>query len=223
MRRWGRASPNLNETTPLRARYLFKNIFLRKIIQMKFRVSNAVFSAIISVLLLAIIASAQNKQKSAPKPHTAEALTNLDANAKMKLPAGPNFEVLFAEGTKAQYVVLLHSEDRRFVQNLFHANQLDVMEAIITEAKKFGPTEEAVGGAKPLTTRFSDKQIPEFFVDVAKIGRQTRYYVTLKGSNGTLTVDAGGIKRGDQKNKDEESDTIFFDKLIERIQTAKQR
>jgi hypothetical protein len=191
---------------------------------MKLRFFHTLFTLIVLVLVVSSTSFAQEKQP--PKKYTPEELFKLD-KGKSRPPTGPKFEVIFAEGTKASYVVVLHSEDQGFVQDIYHVSQIGIIEAILVEAAKFGLTEEAVGGAKPLTTRFSDPQLPGFFIDVSKLGRQSRFYVTLKGINGKLTVDAGVLKRvekkpGEDKQKEEVREPIFFDKLLATIQAAKQ-
>ena len=174
------------------------------------------------ILSLALVSGASLAQdKMPPKKYTEAELLKLD-KGKVRPPSGPRFEIVFAQGTIATYVVLLHSEDRSFVQDLYHVNQLGVMEAIIEEAARFGPTEEAVGGVKAVTTRFSDPQLPGFFIDVSKNLKETRYYVTLQSSGKKLTIDAGARKRGQKKPEEAEPEPILFDGMLDSIRSAKQ-
>lgn len=178
--------------------------------------------SLLALLLVSLHAGAVAQDKAPQKPFTNEDLMKMD-RGKMRPPSGARFDVIFAEGTKAMYAVLLHNDERRFVQDLYHISQLEIIEAMVGEAKKFALTEEAVGGAKPLTTRFSNEQLPNFFIDVSKMGKQTRFYITMKGSNGTMTLEAGAIRRGaPAKKPDEVVEPMLFDTLIERIQAAKQ-
>ena len=129
----------------------------------------------------------------------------MDHNSRAKAANGPEFlRWPLPEGTRTLYTVVLHRAHRTFVQSPIDVTRLDLMEAIIVEAKKFGLTEEAAGGAKPITTRFSDKKLPDFFVDVSKINLQTRFYVTLKGNGSMLTIDAGGSNGAREKKKNED-------------------
>ena len=185
---------------------------------MKVTVSRTLFF----IFFLALVSGAALAQDKKPqKQYTEAELMKLD-KGKMRPPGGPRFEVVFAQGTIASYVVLLHSEDRSLVQDLYHVNQLGIMEAIIEEAAKFGPTEESAGGVKAVTTRFSDPQLPGFFIDVSKNLKETRYYVTLQSGGRKLTIDAGARKRGQKKPDEQAPEPILFDGLLESIRSAKQ-
>jgi len=115
--------------------------------------------------------------------------------------------------------VLLTDTERRFVQESYLVNQLQVIAAVMAEAEKFARTEESAGKITPVITRFSDKQEPTFMVDIEKKGDQSRYYVTINAIGGSkLTVDLGVFKRSDPDRKAEENSLYF--KLLERIRAA---
>jgi hypothetical protein len=135
-------------------------------------------------------------KKGPPKPYTPEELQKMD-KGKLHPPKGPSFQIATIENVKGQCLALLADDQGRTLEEFIQLDKLPILEAIVSEAIKFGLTEESVGGTKPLTTRFSDKQAPNFVVDVSKVAKQTRFYVTINGLRGRLTIDAGTIKRGD--------------------------
>lgn len=155
------------------------------------------------------------QEKKAPqKPLTPEELQKAD-KGKLRPPKGASFQIAPIENAKGLYLALLADDENRTLEEFFQVDKLPVLEAIVAEAKKFGFTEEAVGNAKPLTTRFSDKQVPNFVVDVSKIAKQTHFYVTMKTQRGKITVDAGTIKRGDP-----DATALLFD-MLNKIQAVK--
>lgn len=147
------------------------------------------------------------EKKGQPKPMTPEELQKL-GKGKRHPSKGSSFQIAPVDNSKGMYLALLADEEGRTLTEFFQFDKLPILEAIVAEAKKFGLTEEAVGGAKPLTTRFSDKQVPNFVVDVSKITKQTHFYVTVKTQRGKITIDAGAIKRGDP-----DATALLFDML----------
>lgn len=164
-------------------------------------------------LLLSGSLSAQEK-KAAPKPLTPEELQKMD-KGKRRPPTGASFQITPIESVKGVCLALLVDGEGRTLEELFQFDKLPVMEAIVAEAKKFGLTEEAVGNGKAITTRFSDKQVSNFVVDVSKLGKQTHFYVTVQNQHGKITLDAGTIKRGDPEA------TAFLYDILAKIQAAK--
>src|SRR5215813_7690067 len=89
---------------------------------------------------------------------------------------------------------------------------------MVETAKTNGLTGKNVGVVRPQTTRFSDDQLPSFLVDVAKTGKQSHFYITMKNRNGILTIDAGAIRR--DKPDDPEIKPLFLS-IVEQIKNAK--
>jgi hypothetical protein len=156
------------------------------------------------------------QEKTPQKTFTDAELRKMD-KGKMRPPHGTTFQLNAMELNKGMYLAFLADENNRTMQEFFLYDKLAILEAVVSEAKKFGPTEESVGGSKPLTTRFMDKQVPNFIIDVAKLGKTTSYYLTLKGQTGSLTVSAGSFKRGDP-----ETPRLMIDDILERVQAAKE-
>ncbi|MBI3651244.1 MAG: hypothetical protein HY231_09390 [Acidobacteria bacterium] len=138
--------------------------------------------------------------KPQAKPLTPEELRKLD-KGKARPPHGSAFQIDAVPMSKGMYAALITDDQGRLIQEFFTHDKLPNLEAIVAEAKKFGATEEAVGGAKPMTTRFADKQVSNFLVDVAKFGKQTTFYITVTSQTGKLTIEAGSFKRGDPDAK----------------------
>jgi hypothetical protein len=156
---------------------------------------------------------AQGK-KPVQKPLT-EAEIMKQEKTKTKPPKpGTAFQIRPVESMKEMCHALLVDEENRTFEEFIIFEKIPILEAIVTEAKKFGLTEEAVGAAKPVTTRFSDKQYPNFVVDVAKKGKQTHFYVTMQNRQGKITLDAGVIQR------DDPNATAFLYEILTKIQSA---
>lgn len=128
-------------------------------------------------------------------------------------PSGASFYLEKIADSQNQFSLLFTDADGRTVAGSFHVNQLSLFEALLVAAGEFAETEEAVGtAAKPITTRFKDKKEPSFAVDVEKIGRQSRFYVSVNCLTGKLTLDAGSIKRGDK-----DRGSILFLTILSRV------
>jgi len=131
-------------------------------------------------------------------------------------PTGASFYLEKIADSRGQFSLLFTDADGRTVAGSFHVNQLSLFEALLVAASEFAETEEAVGtAAKPMTTRFKDKKEPAFAVDVEKIGRQSRFYVSVNCLTGKLTLDAGTVKRGDK-----ERGSILFLSILSRVKDA---
>jgi hypothetical protein len=156
---------------------------------------------------------AQGK-KPAPRPLTDEELQKLDKGKRKPPTAASAFQITPIPAMKETCLALLVDGENRTLEEFILFEKLPILEGIITEAKKFGLTEESVGTSKPVTTRFSDKQFPQFVVDVAKQGKQTHYYVTMQNRVGKITLDAGVIKR------DDPNATAFLYEMLTKIQSA---
>jgi hypothetical protein len=105
-------------------------------------------------------------------------------------------------------VTLSDTLNRVSVTSMMNVSQLRSFAAILAEARKFGALEEGVGRQKPVTTRFYTDEDPSYFVDVAKLGIQTQFFLTMKSRETAVTVDAGTVKRN------EKWPATFFDSVL---------
>jgi hypothetical protein len=157
---------------------------------------------------------AQGK-KPAPRQPTPEEVEKAEKTRKRPPTASiPAFQIRPVDGLKEMCLALLVDGQGGKLEEFIIFEKIPILEAIVSEAKKFGLTEESTGAAKAVTTRFSDKQYPNFVVDVSKLGKQTHFYVTMQNRQGKLTVDAGTIKR------DDPNATAFLYDMLTRIQSA---
>src|SRR5689334_5576034 len=170
---------------------------------------------VVAVLFSVSAAVLAQDAKPVSRPLTEEQLSEMN-KGKFHPPSGASFNLSLATGN--QFFTALLSDGGKFVQESYTHNQLPVLEAIVETAKAFSMTEESVGVAKPITTRFSDDQLPSFTVDVVKTGKQSRFYITMKNRNGILTVDAGAIRR--DKPDDPEITPLFLS-ILEQVKNAK--
>lgn len=178
--------------------------------------------AIIFVLVLVPASSlGQKAQKPQKQRHEAPQLTPKELEERAKNAVRPRpakaFHIGRIENDPNRFSLLLSDENSRIVNALFTMNQLLLVEAVILEAQRFADTEEAVGATKAVITRFYDKAAPELVIDVAKKGQESRFFITLQGFNGKLTIEAGKIKRD---RKGEERDGVFYS-MIKQIEVIK--
>jgi hypothetical protein len=176
------------------------------------------FVAVILLSLLIPVTSYGQKTKGSVKPPSEEELMKMHRKATMVPPSGASFYIAPITETPWQYTVLLADNEGRTISGTFSINQVKLFEALLVEAGKFAETDESVGGARAVITRFQDRKDPAFIVDVAKRGLESRFYVTISilGTQ-KLTIDAGAIKRGP---KEKQSEPLFFE-IISRVQKAK--
>jgi hypothetical protein len=130
-------------------------------------------------------------------------------------PSGPSFFIGPVEGN-ALFSILLSDGNGRSVSGSFTQHQIEVFEAVLQAAKDFAVTDEAAGKTAPITTRLMDQHEWSFFVDVSKIGNQSRLYLSLVSVSGRLTAQVGEITRGSKK----EQSPLLFDILL-RVQEAR--
>lgn len=163
------------------------------------------------------------KTKEPVRQPSEEELLRMHRKATMVVPSGASFYIAPIVETPSQYTVLLADNEGRTVSGIFHINQVNILEALLLEAKKFADTEEAVGGAQAVVTRFKDRKDTAFIIDVAKRGLESRFYVTVNvlGTQ-RLTIDAGAIKRGpkDPNKEEKKPDALFFE-ILSRVQKVK--
>ncbi len=95
--------------------------------------------------------------------------------------------------------VLLGDGSGNTVAGMFTLQQIVAFEAVLQAAQAFALTDEKVGSGKPIITRLMEQHEWSLFVDVSKIGNQSRFYVSLTTPQGKLTAEAGEITRGSKK------------------------
>lgn len=109
------------------------------------------------------------------------------------------------------YSLVLADADERVISGLFSVEQLEVLRAIMNEADKFAITSESVGAKEPITTRFADKQVQAFIVDVQKTSNLSILFLTIKTETGEMTWTAGRVIPSTRR------DEGFFFELLSRL------
>lgn len=153
------------------------------------------------VILSAAPALAQKQTKKDDKPLTEEQLYQLHVKAKVTPPSGSGFYIAPIAETPGRFSLSFSDPEGRTLSGMYVLSQIEIFEALLAEAKRFALSDEAVGYKKPVVTRLSDKNEPGFFIDVAKMGVQSQFFITIKSVDQVITVNAGTIKRGDPKSK----------------------
>jgi hypothetical protein len=168
----------------------------------------------LGVLALLVSASAYAQEKTKQKPVIEQ--PRIDPSKGMKPPSGPSFYIAAVEGSKGMFSVLLGDGGGNTVAGTFTLQQIEVFEAVLEASKAFALTDEKVGSGAPITTRLMDQHEWSLFVDVSKIGNQSRFYVSLITPQGKLTAQAGEITRGSKK----EPSALLLN-ILSRVQEAK--
>jgi hypothetical protein len=150
-----------------------------------------------------------------PVPPTVDTTATADAMARAaeRLHRTPgDFTVVGIPGSPILYnFTLWETSQRASVTLMVNISQLRVFLSIMEAANKFAAEAEGVGKTKPLTTRFYDDNDPSFFVDVAKLGTRSQFFITVKSREASVTLDAGTLKRG------EANQPTFFDAMRARM------
>jgi hypothetical protein len=167
------------------------------------------------MIFSAIPAYGQKEGKKHDPPLTDKQMQDLHVNAKVKPPKGVSFYIAPIVETPGRFSMSFTDAEGRTLSGVYVQSQIDILEAILTEAKKFAQTDEAVGLKKPTITRLSDKKEPGLFVDVAKMGLQSQFFITVTFLGEFVTVDAGTIRRGDKN-----STAMLYD-ILTRVQEVK--
>jgi len=172
---------------------------------------------LVGLCLLAILISgtspAQEKQKQS-NDMSPKKLREMEKHG-LRPPTGPSFFIGPVEGS-ALFSILLSDGNGRTLSGSFNSQQIEVFEAVLQAAKDFALTDESVGTTAPITTRLMDQHEWSLFVDVSKIGNQSRLYVSLISVSGRMTAPAGEITRGSKK----EQSPLLFD-ILSRVRDAK--
>jgi hypothetical protein len=155
-----------------------------------------VFALALIMLIPSADLFAQKKAKHPPAQLT-PAETASTSKIRLTPPSGANFYLAAIPDAVNQYSMLLTDADNRTLAGTFTRQQISLFRALLVAAKEFGETSESAGTtAKPITTRFKDKNEPSFIVDVEKTATHTRFYVSMSYLGGKITTAAGTIKRG---------------------------
>lgn len=174
---------------------------------------------IVALGLLALLISpavfAQERTKKPPQKPSIE-MERIDSRKGMKPPSGPSFYIAPVEGSTSMFSVLLADGGANTVAGTFTLQQIDVFEAVLQAAQAFALTDEKVGSGKPIITRLMEQHEWSLFVDVSKIGNQSRFYVSLITPQGRLTAEAGEITRGSKK----EPSALLLN-ILSQVQAAK--
>jgi hypothetical protein len=133
--------------------------------------------------------------------------------ASKKSPTGATFSFNRERDTDADFSLVISDGEEAVVSAMFSTDQLEIIQSLLVEAKRFAMTEEAVGMNDPVTTRFFDKQERGLVIDIMKFKNRSHFFITLKSKIGRLTVEAGNINRS---NKAEEG---FFSDMLSRVES----
>jgi hypothetical protein len=108
----------------------------------------------------------------------------------------------------SRYSVVISDSDEHVISATFSLAQLEVFKTVLLEAESFALNGDGVGTKEPATTRFRDSKEQALFVDVEKLGNQSRLFVTLVDDSGIQTVEAGRVFRNTRREIG-----FFFDLL----------
>jgi|SRR5215471_4065343 len=166
-------------------------------------------------LFFAVCARAQDAPKKyQQKPPIQE--EPLDQKRLMRPPSGPGFYIAAVAGSKGIFSILLGDGSGNTVAGTFTLQQVEIFEAVLDAAKVFAFSDEKVGSSSPIITRLMDQHEWSLFVDVSKMGKQSKFYISLITPQGRLTAPAGEITR-DSKT---EPSALFLD-VVGKVQEAK--
>ena len=158
--------------------------------------------SVLGLLALLISPAAFAQERAKKQPQKPEMDTpQIDPTKGRRPPSGPSFYIARVEGGMSMFSVLLADGAGNTVAGTFTLQQVDVFEAVLQAAKVFALTDEKVGSSTPITTRLMEQHEWSLFVDVSKIGNQSRFYVSLITPHGKLTAPAGEVTRGSKKGR----------------------
>jgi hypothetical protein len=165
------------------------------------------------VMLISGAVPAQEKQKP-PSDMSPKKLREMEKHG-LRPPTGPSFFIGPVEGSSL-FSILLGDGSGRTVSGSFNEHQIEIFEAVLQAAKDFALTDESVGTTAPVTTRLMDQHEWSLFVDVSKMGNQSRLYLSLVSISGRITAPVGEITRGSKK----EQSALLFD-ILSRVRDAR--
>ncbi|HKA22942.1 MAG TPA: hypothetical protein VKN18_32030 [Blastocatellia bacterium] len=167
-------------------------------------------------LLLAGFGKAQDVPKKYQQKPATTPPEPVDQKKLIRPPSGPGFYIAPVEGSKGMFSILLGDGSGNTVAGSFTLQQVEIFEAVLEAAKVFAFSEEKVGSSSPITTRLMEQHEWSLFVDVTKIGKQSKVYISLITPQGRLTAPAGEITRDSKK----EPSALFLE-VLGKVQEAK--
>jgi hypothetical protein len=174
------------------------------------------YTRLIGFCLIALLApsiSSGQEHKKKPKKLTEREATEADRRPTIA-GSGASFQI-GPIASIGQFTVTLTDGSGKVVTGTFTPAQVEVFEAVLLAAKAFALTDERVGYGAPIITRLMDQHEWSLFVDVAKVGNTSKFYVSLIAPNGKLTAEAGEITRGSK-----EQSALLFD-IVKQVQQAR--
>ena len=184
------------------------------------------FITLVAILVAAAtVAQAQivvktDSAKKAEPPLTKKELREKrerEKNGKRPPPAGNSFSIEVVPGANNLYSILLTDENNRAVPGNFIRPQIDIFRALLEAASQFALTAEEAGApGAPKTTRFMDRHEQAFIIDVEKTADESHFFLTIQSVLGTLTVNAGTIRRGAKTATEE---PLLY-KILTKVQDA---
>ena len=168
-------------------------------------------------LLLQITGSGQEKSKPPEREFSPKEIRELQKKA-MRAPSNESasFYIAPVEGGRGLFSVLLTDANGKSVTGNFTFQQVEVFEAVLEAAKAFALNNEKVGTGTPIITRLMEQHEWSLFVDVSKVGDESRFYVSLVTPTGKLTTEAGKIIRTGNKPP-----SALLLKMLSQVQEAK--
>jgi hypothetical protein len=173
------------------------------------------YTRLIGFCLIALLApsiSSGQEHKKKPKKLTEKEATEPDRRPTIT-GSGASFQI-GPIASIGQFTVTL-TDGSKVATGTFTPAQVEVFEAVLVAAKAFALTDERVGYGSPIITRLMDQHEWSLFVDVAKVGNTSKFYVSLIAPNGKLTAEAGEITRGSK-----EQSALLFD-IVKQVQEAR--
>lgn len=174
------------------------------------------YTRLIGFCLIALLSpsiSAGQEHKKRPKKLIEKEATELNKRATLA-GSGASFHIGPIESV-GQFTVTLTDGGGKIVTGSFTPAQVEVFEAVLSAAKAFALTDEKVGYGSPIITRLMDQHEWSLFVDVAKVGNTSKFYVSLITPNSKLTAEAGEITRGSK-----EQSALLLD-ILTQVQEAR--
>lgn len=168
-------------------------------------------------ILITTTGFGQQTSKPPQREFTPKELRELQKKA-MRAPSGASasFYIEPIEGRTVSFSVLLTDANGKSVSGTFTRQQIEVFEAVLEASKAFALNNEKVGSGTPIITRLMDQHEWSLFVDVSKIGDESRLYVSLVTLTGKLTTEAGQINRASNKPP-----SALLLKMLSQVQEAK--
>lgn len=167
------------------------------------------------VLVSSTLVLGQVKSKPAPKELTLKEQRELSKKGR-RPPTGASFYIAPIEGLNGAFTVLLTDAEGKSLSGTFTRQQVEVFQAVLEASREFALSNEKVGSGTPIITRLMEQHEWSLFVDVSKLGEESRFYVSLVTPTGKLTMEAGEIDRASKKPP-----SALLLKMLSQIQEAR--